>query len=57
MIFEIITSDFQNKCGNCKYFYTTNHIDGVCVNKYTKIKIKQRSYNSKCCTCKEVLHE
>lgn len=51
---EIKTNDFRNKCGNCKYFKTDNHIDGYCTNKYNKIKIKQRYYNSKSCLCKEI---
>lgn len=51
---EIITSDFRNKCGNCKYFKTTNHIDGECINTENKVKNRQRYYNSKSCTYKEV---
>lgn len=54
MIMEIRTSDFRNKCANCKYFYTQNHIDGKCANTENKIKIRQRFYNSKSCRYKEV---
>ena len=32
MIYEVRTSDFKNKCGNCKFFNTENHIDGKCTN-------------------------
>ena len=54
MIMEIKTNNFKNKCGNCKFFKTKNHIDGKCVNKETKIKIRQRYYNSPSCVQKEV---
>ncbi len=54
MIMEIRTNNFKNKCGNCKFFKTKNHIDGECVNKENKIKIKQRYYNSPSCVQKEV---
>lgn len=56
MIFEIRTSDFKNKCGNCKFFQTKNHIDGKCINLENKIKPwnRNRYYNSKSCTKKEV---
>lgn len=54
MIMEIRTNDFKNKCGNCKYFKTNNHIDGECINKENKIKIHQRYYNSKSCVYKEL---
>lgn len=56
MIFEIRTSDFKNKCRNCKFFQTKNHIDGKCINLENKIKPwnRNRYYNSKSCTKKEV---
>lgn len=54
MIYEIIISDFRFKCGNCKYFKSNNGIDGTCICNENKIKNKERSYNSKACTCKEV---
>lgn len=54
MILEIKTSDFRNKCGNCKYFKTDNHIDGICICKDNKIKIRSRYYNSKSCSYKEL---
>lgn len=52
MIYEVITSDFRNKCGNCIYFKTVNGIDGKCICKDNKVKIRIRSYNSKSCTYK-----
>lgn len=54
MILEIKTSDFRNKCGNCKYFKTDNHIDGICICKDNKVKIRSRYYNSKSCSYKEL---
>lgn len=54
MIMEVITNDFRFKCGNCKYFDTQNHIDGKCICKDNKIKNRNRSYNSKSCSFKEV---
>ena len=54
MILSIICNDFKNKCGNCKYFKTDNHIDGECINTQNKVKIRQRYYNSKCCSYKEI---
>ena len=56
IIFEIKTSDFRNKCGNCKFLKTENHIAGKCINKDNKIKSwnRNRSYNSKSCSYKEV---
>lgn len=57
MVYEVITSDFRFKCGNCKYFKSKNHIDGTCTCKENKIKYRERSYNSKSCSCKEVKHE
>lgn len=53
MILEIITNNFKNKCGNCKYFDTKNHIDGTCKNTENKVKFRQRYYNSKSCSYKE----
>lgn len=53
MIMEIRTNNFTNKCGNCKFFKTENHIDGICINKENKIKCRQRFYNSKSCSYKE----
>lgn len=55
MILEILTSDFTNKCGNCNFFETENHIDGTCINFNNKLKSwnRQRYYNSKACTGKE----
>lgn len=55
MIMEIITTDYKNKCGNCKYFKTDNKIDGYCINVDTKVKDKYRFYNSKSCVQKEIL--
>lgn len=57
MIMEIKANNFNNKCGNCKYFQTKNHIDGICINKENKIKIRQRYYNSKSCSYKERVNE
>ncbi len=57
MIYEVITSDFRFKCGDCRYFITDNHIDGDCNCPFNKIKNRQRSYNSKSCSWKEVRHE
>lgn len=56
MIYEVITSNFENKCGNCKFFKTKNHIDGKCINLENNIKSwnRYRSYNSKACIRKEV---
>lgn len=54
MIYEVITSSYNNKCGNCRYFKTYNHIDGVCINTENNIKYRQRFYNSKSCTFKEL---
>lgn len=54
MIMEIRTNDFKNKCGNCKYFDTKNHIDGTCKNTENKVKFRQRYYNSKSCSYKEI---
>lgn len=56
MIYEVITSNFKNKCGNCKFFKTKNHIDGECINLENNIKSwnRYRSYNSKACIRKEV---
>ena len=56
MIYEVITSNFENKCGNCKFFKTKNHIDGKCSNLENNIKSwnRYRSYNSKACIRKEV---
>lgn len=56
MIMTIYSTDFNNKCGNCKYFKTTNHIDGYCECKFNKIKDynRYRYYNSKSCVSKEV---
>lgn len=53
MIMEVKTSDFKNKCGDCKYFNTKNRIDGTCNNDKNKVKSKQRYYNSKSCVYKE----
>lgn len=55
MIMEVINSDYKNKCGNCKYFDTVNHIDGYCVCTENKIKSynRYRYYNSKACVYKE----
>lgn len=57
MIYECRTTDFKNKCGNCKYFKTKNHIDGKCINLENKLRPwnRQRSYNSKSCVHKEVI--
>lgn len=59
MIYEVRTSDFKNKCGNCKFFNTENHIDGKCTNLENKLKSwnRQRSYNSRACTHKEVCNK
>lgn len=59
MIYEVRTSDFKNKCGNCKFFNTENHIDGKCTNLENKLKPwnRQRSYNSRACTHKEVCNK
>ena len=59
MIYEVRTSDFKNKCGNCKFFNTENHIDGKCINLENKLKLwnRQRSYNSRACTHKEVCNK
>ena len=59
MIYEVRTSDFKNKCGNCKFFNTENHIDGQCTNLENKLKPwnRQRSYNSRACTHKEVCNK
>ena len=54
MIYEVITSDFKGKCGNCRYFESENRIDGICICTENKIKNRYRSYNSKSCTYKEV---
>lgn len=54
MVYETITSDFRFKCGDCKHFKSKNHIDGICTCKDNKIKYRDRSYNSKSCSCKEV---
>lgn len=54
MILEVITNDFTNKCGNCKYFKTENHIDGYCINEDSKVLNKNRFYNSKSCVQKEI---
>lgn len=59
MIYEVRTSDFKNKCRNCKFFNTENHIDGKCTNLENKLKPwnRQRSYNSRACTHKEVCNK
>lgn len=59
MIYEVRTTDFTNKCGNCRFFETPNGIDGNCVSYTTKIKPynRFRSYNSRACKSKEVRHE
>ena len=59
MIYEVRTSDFKNRCGNCKFFNTENHIDGKCTNLENKLKPwnRQRSYNSRACTHKEVCNK
>ena len=59
MIYEVRTSDFKNKCGNRKFFNTENHIDGKCTNLENKLKPwnRQRSYNSRACTHKEVCNK
>lgn len=59
MIYEVRTSDFKNKCGNCKFFNTENHIDDKCTNLENKLKPwnRQRSYNSRACTHKEVCNK
>jgi hypothetical protein len=59
MVYEIITSDFRNKCGNCKFFQTENHIDGKCINLENKLRPwnRTRAYNSKSCVHKEVINE
>lgn len=59
MVYEVRTSDFKNKCGNCKFFNTENHIDGKCTNLENKLKPwnRQRSYNSRACTYKEVCNK
>lgn len=59
MIYEIITSDFRGKCGNCIFFNSDNGIDGECVNTENKIKpwSRFRSYNSKACVGKKVSNE
>lgn len=59
MVYEVRTSDFKNKCGNCKFFNTENHIDGKCTNLENKLKPwnRQRSYNSRACTHKEVCNK
>ena len=59
MIYEVRISDFKNKCGNCKFFNTENHIDGKCTNLENKLKPwnRQRSYNSRACTHKEVCNK
>lgn len=54
MIYEVVTNDFRGKCGNCKYFKSDNRIDGTCNCTDNKIKNRNRSYNSKSCTYKEV---
>lgn len=56
MIFEVVTTDFKGKCGDCKFFDSENGIDGKCTNLETKIRPwnRQRSYNSKSCIQKEV---
>lgn len=54
MIFEVLTNDFRFKCGDCIHFKSKNHIDGICICKDNKIKYRNRSYNSKSCSCKEV---
>lgn len=58
MIYEVITSDFNGKCGNCKFFDTDNGIDGHCINLENKLKSlnRYRSYNSKACIRKETVH-
>ena len=58
MIMEILSNDFTNKCGNCKYFETENHIDGKCVNLESQIRPwnRDRFYNSKACKHKESIH-
>lgn len=56
MIYEVRTSDFKNKCGNCKFFDTKNGIDGKCINLESQIRPwnRNRAYNSKSCVHKEV---
>ena len=56
MIMTIENSDLANKCGNCKYFKTENHIDGKCINLENKLRPWNRSrfYNSRACTRKEI---
>ena len=58
MILEI-KSDYTNKCGDCKYFETENHIDGKCINLENKLRPwnRNRFYNSKACVRKEKLNE
>lgn len=59
MIYEVRTTDFKGKCGDCLYFNTSNGIDGNCISNTTKIKPynRFRSYNSKACASKEVKYE
>lgn len=59
MILEILTNDFINKCGNCKYFETENHIDGKCINLENKLRPwnRNRFYNSRACVRKEELNK
>lgn len=59
MIMEVITTDYNKKCGNCKYFQTSNHIEGKCICTENKIKSwnRYRYYNSKACSYKEIYHE
>ena len=56
MIYEVRTSDFRFKCGDCKFFETENHIDGKCINLENKLRPwnRYRQYNSKACVKKEV---
>lgn len=58
MILEIRTNDFTNKCGNCKFFQTENHIDGKCINLENKLRPwnRYRCYNSRSCVKKEVIN-
>jgi len=56
MILEIKTKvDYTNKCGNCKYFKTEDHIMGECVCLENKLRPwnRYRQYNSRACVCKE----
>lgn len=59
MIYEVRTTDFKGKCGNCFYFETSNGIDGKCTSLETQIRPwnRFRSYNSKACVHKEVSSE